>query len=343
MTKKLGIFDVKVNKALVQLSDLSNEHLPEIKSRTITPVPKSQKLEKNNIEIELALKVISKQMELNGLRKRTIKEYNYTFTRFTSDLNLKYIDEITIDSIYEWLSSLGDIAQASKLNRFKTISAILNRFYENGWIETKFWKNIKIKIDKKIKKPANENDLAILLSLLDTSTFVGFRDSVAILVLYKTGIRINTLGLLEEKHVDFTTNTLVLTGDIMKSHNSLKLPIDDELATLLKQLIEQNNIIRKHYKENNHYIFVNNRGKTVVTEKSTANEIAKQLGKYAKKFELKNVNAHSIRRLYAHNLLKRGASVPLISKALGHTDLSVTSRYLNMDQQQVVSDLREFM
>lgn len=339
-TRRLGIFDVDVDNALIQIS--SNETLPEIQSRTITPVPKSKR-EKNNIEIELALKVISKQMELNGLRKRTIKEYNYTFTRFTSTLNLKYINEITIDSIYEWLSSLGDIAQASKLNRFKTISAVLTRFFDNGWIDKKFWKNIKIKIDKKVKQPANENDLTILLSLIDTSTFTGFRDSVAILLLYKTGIRINTLGLLEEKHIDFTTNTLVLTGDIMKSHNSLKLPIDEELATLLKQLIGQNDLIRKHYREKNRYIFINNRGKTVVTANSPSNQIAKQLGKYAKKFGLENCNAHAIRRLYAHNLLNRGASVPLISKALGHTDLSVTSRYLNMDQQQVVSDLREFM
>ncbi|MFG3610971.1 tyrosine-type recombinase/integrase [Rummeliibacillus stabekisii] len=342
MTRRLGIFDVDVDNALIQLTNTTNKPLPEIQKRQPTLVAK-QHNDLKKIEIDLAMKVVSRQMALNSLRERTIKEYNYTFNRFTTLTNLTYVHEITVESIYEFLSKLGNIAPASKLNRLKTIQAVLNRFYENAWIQTKFWKNIKIKVDKKVKKPTSEEELSILLSLLDTSTFVGFRDTVAVLLIYKTGIRIRTLGLLEEKHIDFKTNTLILSGDIQKNHNSLKLPLPDDIAELLKQLIKQNNTIRKHYHEKNQYIFINNRGKTVETINSTANLIAKQLGKYTKKFGLKNINAHSIRRLYAHNLLKSGASVALISKALGHTDLAVTSRYLNLTENEVVDNLREFM
>lgn len=66
-------------------------------------------------------------------------------------------------------------------------------------------------MDKTIKQPSNENELNILLSLLDKTTYSGFRDSVAVLLLYKTGIRITTLGLLEEKHIDFNSQMLSLT------------------------------------------------------------------------------------------------------------------------------------
>lgn len=139
-------------------------------------------------------------MEISGLKKATIQEYNYTFNRFINDLNLTYVSEITQKSIYEWLSKLENANAVSKSNKLKVISAVLNRFF--GWVQTKFWKAIKIKTDKKVKKAASKNHLLILLSLLDTSTFIGFRDSVAILLLYKTGIRINTLGLLEENVLD---------------------------------------------------------------------------------------------------------------------------------------------
>lgn len=66
-----------------------------------------------------------------------------------------------------------------------------------------------MKVDKKVKKGAKPNDIAILISLIDKSTYIGLRDVTAILTMYKTGIRINTLGQLEEKHIDFENKVLV--------------------------------------------------------------------------------------------------------------------------------------
>ncbi|WP_089936273.1 hypothetical protein [Lysinibacillus sp. F5] len=61
--------------------------------------------------------------------------------------------------------------------------------------------------------------MSILLSLLDMTNFIQFRDAVAILTIYKTGIRMNTLIQLEEKHINFKTNSSLLTGDIMKNQD----------------------------------------------------------------------------------------------------------------------------
>ena len=67
----------------------------------------------------------------------------------------------------------------------------------------KFWNNIHIKIDKEVTKGAKESDIDKLLELIDQSSFIGFRDAVAIKLMYKTGIRIRTLGELRERHIDF--------------------------------------------------------------------------------------------------------------------------------------------
>lgn len=52
---------------------------------------------------------------------------------------------------------------------------------------SKFWTNIKIKVNTSVKEATKERELALLLSLLDKSTYSGLRDSIAILLLYKTG------------------------------------------------------------------------------------------------------------------------------------------------------------
>jgi len=57
-----------------------------------------------------------------------------------------------------------------------------------------------VKVDKKVIKGAKPNDIAILMSLIDKSTFIGLRDVTAILTMYKT-IRISTLGQLNERHI----------------------------------------------------------------------------------------------------------------------------------------------
>lgn len=52
---------------------------------------------------------------------------------------------------------------------------------------------------------------------------------------------------------------------------------------------------------------------------------------------------HAIRRAYAKNLHEKGASIALISKALGHSDLAVTTQYLELGIEEVAKDLREFL
>ena len=70
-----------------------------------------------NITIHHAMLVLNQQMKLNGLRKRTITDYNYQFKRFAELVKVEYLHEINADKIYEYLSLLGDIKDISKLNR----------------------------------------------------------------------------------------------------------------------------------------------------------------------------------------------------------------------------------
>ncbi|WP_239456748.1 tyrosine-type recombinase/integrase [Exiguobacterium sp. N4-1P] len=130
------------------------------------------------------------------------------------------------------------------------------------------------------------------------------------LSMYKTGIRIRTVGELKERHIiNFQNLCLNLDGSILKNNKFLKLLIDQELADLYKILIKQNDKIRVYYDADNTNIFIAQNGLQINDNKSSSNAITKQLCKYAKRFELENINAHTIRRGYAKSLLEKGVSI----------------------------------
>lgn len=307
-----------------------------------TPQPQSIPSQSDGITINLALDAVLNQLRAIGRRERTIESYQYIFEDFVAKQSIAAVDDISAQSIINYLDSL-DVQNSTKLIRLKTIKAVLARFFDNGWIDRNFWKNIDIKLDREVKVGAADADIAALIRAIDKTTFVGFRDAVAIDVLYRTGIRINTLGLLREKHFNFRSLELVLGADIMKGREAMKLPISKSIVINVGMLIDANNRLRKHFGVDNDYIFISSLGTGINDSKSNSSVMSKRLTLYAKEFGLSNINAHAIRRAYAKNLLNAGANIALISKALGHKDLSTTTQYLHLDIDETAKSLRDFL
>ncbi|MFS0596671.1 site-specific integrase [Peribacillus frigoritolerans] len=335
MTKRKGLLDVKVDvRGLLEELPVSNSAAS--KARTEQPAILS-----DSILISNALDVITRQMKVSGNRSRTISDYVLHVEHFQSVTNVQYVADITANTIYKWLDSMN-VSNQTKLTRLKCLKAFLSRCFDNRWIEMKFWKTINIKVDQKVKEGATEHDVNVLLSLLDLGNFIHLRDAVAVLVMFKTGIRINTLVQLEERHIDLNNNVLNLEGSIMKNHQQIKLPFDDFLKNLLEVLIKQNAIIRTEYGKKNSLIFITKYG-DVISTSPTHNNIQKRLNKYSRMYGLKNINPHALRRGFAKTLLNKGANVAVISKALGHSDISVTTKYLHLDIDEVVNNLRSYL
>lgn len=141
MTKRTGLFDVSIKTDLLQ----------------------PQKTTPKGMTIEKALSTIQQQMKLNGYRERTLQDYNRIFNKFVEITGVQYLEEITVDTIYEWLGKMN-VSPSTKSTRLKCLKAILSKCYNNGWYDSKFWFNVQIKLDKKVKTGAKENDLNVLLS-----------------------------------------------------------------------------------------------------------------------------------------------------------------------------------
>lgn len=129
---------------------------------------------------------------------------------------------------------------------------------------------------------------------------------------------------------------LNLEGVIMKNHQQIKLPFDDLLKGLLEVLIQHNEVIRREYSKSNSLLFITKHG-DVISTSPTHNNI------HARMYGLKNINPHALRGGFVKSLLDTGASVAVISKALGHSDISVTTKYLHLDVDEVASSLHSYL
>jgi site-specific recombinase XerD len=291
--------------------------------------------------IDKALATVVKQMKAAGLRKRTISDYQLHVEHFAQITGCTIVEDLTATDVYGWLSSMN-VSNSTKLIRLKCLKAFLGRCFKNGWITSNFWVDIKIKVDQPIKEGATDREIKTLLSLMDLSRFVELRDAAAILAMYQCGIRVGTLSQLCHSHVDMESMTLRIDGGIIKNHEAIYLPFDDILRQILVVLMQQNNLIRSDHRKNNDYLFITKDGGAIASS-PTNNNITKRLCKYSQEYGLRNINPHALRRGFAKNLLKKGADIALISKALGHADLAVTTRYLHLDREEVVENLRKYL
>lgn len=88
-------------------------------------------IQKDTPEIEEALNTVYQQMKISGNRPRAIESYKYVFNQFKETSSIKFVEDISIDSIYHYLDSLNVYAN-TKLIRLKTLKAVLSKFFDNG-------------------------------------------------------------------------------------------------------------------------------------------------------------------------------------------------------------------
>lgn len=321
MTKRKGIFDVSINEPMIKLDS---------------------KIEKrNDITIKQANKVVLRQLETGGCRERTLYDYDKIVSYFMRDTGIVYLADISNAAIYKWLEGM-DVKNSTKLTRLKCFKAFLGRCHDNGWFDNRFWKSVNIRVDTAIKEGATDYDVYLALSFLDMTKFIDLRNATAILLMYRCGLRIGTLARMKESQIDFDTDKLLLSGEVMKNHQGLILPFDKQIRYFFEVLINQNKKIREEYKEDNEYLFITIKGK-FTSNSMTSNCIQKGLRKYTLEYGLKNINPHALRRGFAKNLYTKSNDLLLVSKALGHNDLSVTTKYLHTELTDVADKMRKFL
>lgn len=261
-----------------------------------------------------------------GLSERTIKDYKNTFSVFEKYYNK---DEVNLQEIkqklLEMFVPLSQGAPATFNKPFANLNCFFNWAVTNEYIEKNPLKMTGLKKKKDTGKIRNiPNDVIDkLLKNIDINTYIGLRDYVFIVLTLDTGIRPSEACGLELTDLDLEHFELVIRPIIAKTRIRRVLPLSYQTVEILKRFIS--------IREDNwaKYLFLTIDGKQFSTN---AWEFRTQY--YSKKINYR-FTPYDLRHSFAILYLKNGGNVFALQKLLGHTDLTMTKRYVNFVQSDI--------
>ncbi len=166
----------------------------------------------------------------------------------------------------------------------------------------------------------NPDEVGALLAALKGDCYIQIRNRALIAVLYRSGLRIAEALSLYPKDVDPGRSSIrVLRG---KGGKSRTVGIDAGGLAMLTPWLER----RTRMGFNGvHPLFCSGWGKPLAT-----GYVRRMLPTLARRAGIaKRVHAHGLRHTHAAELREEGVDIGVISKQLGHSDISTTARYLD--------------
>ena len=168
-----------------------------------------------------------------------------------------------------------------------------------------------------------EREVNKMLSVPDTSTYIGLRDRAILEVLYSTAMRRGELKSLKLHDIDLDRATVRVTKG--KGGKQRLLPLGKQAVKFLRLYLEQ---VRPRYLPKfaaaPDALWLCPRRKAVGLV--TINTMIRRCGKLAG--IKKPVDTHTMRRTCATHMLRGGAHPVVVAELLGHAGLKTLSHYL---------------
>ena len=279
----------------------------------------------------------SYNINLRNLSENTVKAYTLDLKDFLhfsfpeSQPVLKSdLSNISSHKIRLWVLSLRNKSvKASSLSRKLSSLKSFFKWLENAHniFNTAISNLDSPKKDKKLPRPITINEIKKLFKAFENKKekqWVTFRNQAIFLLLYTCGLRIS-------EALDLKTDMLPLNTSVLikgKGKKERMVPIID----IANQAIEN---YKKHCPypiSNSDYVFLGIRG-----ERISPRSFQKALERARTSIGLpSSTTPHSLRHSYATHLLNAGTDLRSIQKLLGHSSLSSTQIYTQIEQKRLL-------
>jgi site-specific recombinase XerD len=151
---------------------------------------------------------------------------------------------------------------------------------------------------------------------------VHLRNFLIVKILLETGLRMNELIHLEKKHVDFTTQTMVV--EMSKTHAHRIVCFRQETEPELQRWMA----LHPHVP----YLFYN----LSTLKRMTTSSIESLFYQLKKRHGIQdNITPHKWRHTFATSFLRKGGDLETLRMLLGHSNLKTTQKYLHLNQQDI--------
>lgn len=243
-----------------------------------------------------------------------------------SDTDIKHVDR---DIIRMWIVSMMErkISARSVNRKLSAVKSFYRYLQKIGEVMVNPASKVNgPKVGRPIPAFANSADMEKVLDQEDYGdSFESLRDHIIIELFYVTGIRRAELIGLKDVDVDFSSETIQVTG---KRNKQRLIPFSDGMKQSLEQYIAVRN---KEVGNQSGYLFVKNNGEPLypmlVHRIVTSN--LQQIETLAK------VSPHVLRHSFATGMLNNGADINAVKELLGHASLAATEIYTHTSFEEL--------
>jgi integrase/recombinase XerD len=279
-----------------------------------------------DITLGRAYKVFISEKSSEGVADSTLTLYEEHF-RYLSEylepeMPIVNLTPQLLRGYKSWMMDERKLAPTTVNIRLRTLRTFLKWLYAREYIQEPLHDNV-----KQIREPEPEIDVLTvreinqLLKVMDDTRYVGFRDRVMVCVLLDTMVRISELLRMRRSNVNLTSGTIKLEAHETKVKRGRTVPISSRTLDMLREYMAETADF------NNERLFLNYDGTPVM-----ANTWRRRLVDYAREagLEHKRIRPHLFRHTGAVLYLLNGGDPFSLRLILGHSDMSMVKRYINM-------------
>ncbi|MCK5284618.1 MAG: tyrosine recombinase XerC [Alphaproteobacteria bacterium] len=249
--------------------------------------------------------------------------------------NINDLSEISITNFRSWISSKA-IKGTSNASRARSLSGLKNflTWMDNQGIMHNPAINIlrTPKLPHKLPRPLHKKQALNVLktsALIEEKDWIAQRNKALFTLLYGCGLRINEALSLNIN--DMPRDEFIRV--IGKGKKERQIPVIEIVETTLLHYIKLCPYTKQEISDSASPLFFGAQGKRLsqgVAQKAMRN--------VRKKLELpENATPHALRHSFATHLLENGANLREIQELLGHTSLSTTQRYTEIDSEKLMN------
>ncbi|WP_052210449.1 tyrosine-type recombinase/integrase [Thermoanaerobacter sp. YS13] len=263
--------------------------------------------------------------EADGLAPRTLKDYRYHVEKFIEFLGL---DHSTYQQIRIALLKYFSIPSSPRYRNIKLqyLRAFFNWCVSEGYLPANPTDGIKkAKEDFSNVRHAPLEELKKLFNAPDKKTYAGLRDYCIMLVQLDTGARPSEVLNLKLSNLNLEAREIYIRPEVSKTRGGRTLILSPFTVQALLKFLKA----RPHWWNNEVPLFASEYGKTL-----TSHSWARIVKQYSEKAGVK-ITPYGLRHTFAIEFLRAGGDPFSLQRLLGHSDLSMTRRYIRLSKDDL--------
>lgn len=253
---------------------------------------------------------------------RTLQDYQKEFTKFFKSYDSKAPIE---DEVVKYFAAIPDTSPAVYNRPYECLSCFFNYCVEHKYLESNPIKSSGLvkKKDEGNIEAASPAAIKKLLKACNKKEFTGLRNWTIINLMMDTGVRTSELVSLTDEDYNPEERYIVVKKTVAKTRTQRILYVSTSTANALNKLIS----VKPEGWSN--YIFPSRDGNKLDT-----NQLARQFRTLSAEAGVK-ITPYQLRHSFATYALENGMDVVALQRTMGHTDIKMTTRYIDNSTKQL--------